>query len=248
MAVEWVICEDDGRLLARLSGPLDRHAVSSVRGALLKCLAEEPDALIVDVAGLIVHDRLSLAVFTAVMRQAALWPGTPVLLCAPSPHTAGLLRAAVYRRIPIFPTVDVARNEARNHRVVLPTVSDELLPVAGAARQARNVATDACLRWDLVHLIGPSSMVAGELVSNVVEHAGTMMTLRLSLTERYLQIAVRDGSTAEPRLDGGSPLCPATGRGLRLVDAVARSWGSLPATGGKVVWASLARNEAAVGA
>jgi hypothetical protein len=35
---------------------------------------------------------------------------------------------------------------------------------------------------------------------------------------------------------------------LRLVDAVARSWGSLPATGGKVVWASLARNEAAVGA
>lgn len=244
MAVECAIAEDDGRLLARLSGSLDRHAVSSVRGALLKCLAEEPDALIIDLAGLVVHDRLSLAVFTAVIRQAALWPGTPVLLCAPSPQTACLLRAAAYRRCPIFPTVQAARHEALNHRVVLPTISDELLPVTGAARQARNVATDACIRWNLVHLIGPSSMVAGELVSNVVEHAATMMTLRLSLTERYLQIAVRDGSVAQPRLRGGSPLLPATGRGLRLVDAITRSWGTLPATGGKVVWASLARNEA----
>jgi hypothetical protein len=41
-------------------------------------------------------------------------------------------------------------------------------------------------------------------------------------------------------LDGGGPGAAATGRGLHLVDAMASSWGFLPATDGKVVWATLA--------
>ena len=117
MAVECAIGEDDGRLLARLSGRWTGRPSTPSR-CLLKCLAEEPDALIIDVAGLIVHDRLSLAVFTAVMRQAALLAGhagaavcaVPAarLTCCVRPRTAGC---------PIFPTVEGARREARNHRV-----------------------------------------------------------------------------------------------------------------------------------
>jgi anti-anti-sigma regulatory factor len=239
VAVRCPVIQDDGRLLVRLDGRLDRSGTGDVRKTLLKCLAEHPEALIVDVSRLRVADFLELTVFLAVIRQAALWPGTPVLLCAPSPHTAGLLGRAAYRRIPVFADVDAARDEARHHRAVLPSISDVIPPVAGAARQARNVATDACLRWNLPMLVGPAGLVAGELVSNAVAHAETMMTVRLSLSPRLLHVAVRDGSIAEARLPAAESRTSGTGWGLRLVDAVALSWGSLPATGGKVVWAVL---------
>ena len=56
------------------------------------------------------------------------------------------------------------------------------------------MATEACLRWDLPHLIAPASLIASELVSNVVDHAHTMMTLRLSLRQRFLTSPSADGS------------------------------------------------------
>lgn len=233
------VTDDHGGLLARLTGGLDLSTVSRVKAALFKCLAEQPDALLVDVSALRIADELALTVFTTVVRQAAMWPGTPVLFCAPSPATAAMF-AAAYRRLPLYATVQAARDQVRDNRLVLPWLTDELLPMTGAARQGRNVATEACVRWSLPHLVGPASLVAGELVTNAVVHAGTMMTLRLSLSRRYLHMAVRDGSSAEPVL-GPDPAPDAlAGRGLHLVDAVAASWGFLPTDGGKVVWATLA--------
>lgn len=240
MAVACTVLDDrGGRLLARLIGELDLASVSTVRVALLKCLAEQPTALLVDISGLVIEDSRAPAVFTAVIRQAATWPGTPVLICAPAPPTAALLATAPYRRLPVCATVATARDAARQGRVVMPSMSDDLLPAAGAARQGRNIATEACMRWGLPHLMAPSCLVAGELIANGVVHARTMMTLRLSLSRRYLHISVRDGSTVEPVWGRSSPLDAATGRGLRLVTAAARTWGSLPVEGGKVVWASL---------
>jgi anti-anti-sigma regulatory factor len=240
MAVQCTVSSEDGLMFAHLEGPLDGHGIAALRNNLLKCLAEQPEALIVDLAGVLMLDPLAMTVFVAVRRQAALWPGTPVLLCAPSAPTAAVLCRAAYRQIPVFADADAARTEARNHRVVLPSVRDELLPVVGAARLARDVVTDACLRWNLPHLVGPASTVAGEFVANAVTHAATTMALRLSLSERYLHVAVRDGSPAEPVLDGAGPAASGGGLGLHLVEAVSSSWGFLPATDGKVVWATLA--------
>jgi anti-anti-sigma regulatory factor len=240
MTVTCSVTQDGGLLRADLAGPLDGHGVAALRRSLLKCLAEQPDALIIDVSRLRVLDPVAMTVFVAVARQATSWPGTPVMLCAPTPHTRTLLGRAAFRQLPVFVDAAAARSDARHHRVTLPSLRDELLPVTGAARQARNMATDACLRWELPDLIGPASTVMGELVTNAVVHAATVLTARLSLTDRYLHIAVRDGSVAVPRLHVGSTAAPTTGRGLRLVEAVTTSWGSLPADGGKVVWASLA--------
>jgi anti-sigma regulatory factor (Ser/Thr protein kinase) len=139
----------------------------------------------------------------------------------------------------VFTTLDAGRARARLERHTLPMLSDELLPIAGAARQARNVATDACMRWSLPELLAPASLIANELVSNVVDHAHTMMTLRVTLRPRYLQIAVRDGATGEPVLRTLAGATERRGRGLLLVKATANSWGWLPTQDGKVVWASL---------
>jgi anti-anti-sigma regulatory factor len=238
VTVDCTTQDDGGRLIARLSGVLSRSNVSQTRSLLLKCLAEQPRALLVDLTDLFVAEPLALHVFTAVVRQAARWPGTPVLLCGPQPQTARLLDSAAYRRLQIFATIKAARDHLGRGGHGLPTIAEDLLPVSGAARQSRNVATDACLRWELPDLVAPASLICSELVSNAVDHAATMMTLRLSVGNGYLFIAVRDGSPAEPVLAARSPTA-ARGRGLRLVSAVAHRWGFLPARDGKVVWASL---------
>jgi len=246
MTVEFRMDPVDGALVARLGGALTLADVADVRTNLLKCLAEQPATLLVDLGDLWVVDPLALTVFTAAVRQAGRWPGTPVLFCSPTPSTARLLTAPAYRRLTVLASLDAGRAQAATGTHGLPTISEELLPVTGSARRGRDVTTDACLRWDLPHLIAPASLVASELIGNVVDHVHTMMTLRVSRWERYLLIAVRDGSAAEPSTEVTlPPPYMVGGRGLYLVDSIAHSWGCLPARDGKVVWASLAVNGSA---
>ena len=231
---------DDPVLVAGLSGHLTLADVAGVHTSLMKCLAEQPRALLVDLAELTVGDPLALTVLSAVARQAGRWPGTPVLFCAPVAETARLLSAPAYRRLPVVNEVEAGRRQAALGAHGPPVVSEALLPVAGSARRGRDVVTDACLRWDLAQLIAPASLVASELIGNVVDHAHTMMTLQVSRSQRYLFIAVRDGSVVEPpaTVTLPDPRSP-SGRGLYLVGDTAHSWGFLPASDGKVVWASL---------
>jgi hypothetical protein len=79
--------------------------------------------------------------------------------------------------------------------------------------RARDLATKACFRWELGHLIGPASLITNELVANAVAHAHTMIDVRLTLGRRHLLIAVRDGSPAVPLLDNSAPHVTLTGRG-----------------------------------
>lgn len=238
MTVDYTVAGGGAELVATLTGNLCLPDAAQVRTHLFKCLAEQPDALFVDLTGLTVEEPLALAIFSAVNRQAARWPGIPVLYCAPIPSVRDMLADGACRRLPVAASVDAARDTVRDDGHVVPSLIDDLLPIAGAARQARNIATEACSRWDLPGLIAPASVIAGELVTNVVDHANTMATLRISLRRRYVTIGVRDGSTEAPRR---VPPGPVGGRGLMLVEAMAHSWGWLPVEGGKVVWASLSR-------
>jgi anti-sigma regulatory factor (Ser/Thr protein kinase) len=86
-------------------------------------------------------------------------------------------------------------------------------------------------------------VVAGELVTNAVVHAQTMIDFRVTLGRRYLIVAVRDGSDVLPVQP--PPACdkPDGPRGLLLVNSLAHRWGTLPAYSGKVVWATLSRRD-----
>ncbi|GAB3974129.1 ATP-binding protein [Plantactinospora veratri] len=221
-------------LLARLTGDLALVTTATVRAGLLQCLAEQPDALLVDLSEMLVRESPALSVFGTVARQAAMWPGTPVLLCAPDPGTAKLLAGGAFGQLAVFGSAREAVAVKPGRRP--PSVGELLLPLAGSARRARDVVTEACGRWELPNLVAPVSIVATELVANAVAHAQTMMDLRISLCRSQVMLSVRDGSTVEPRLSHPSPES-AAGRGLMLVDATARRWGSLPTDGGKVVWA-----------
>jgi anti-sigma regulatory factor (Ser/Thr protein kinase) len=118
-------------------------------------------------------------------------------------------------------------------------VFEELLPVSGAAWHARNVVTDACLRWDLPDLVGSAALIISELVSNVVDHARTVMTIEVAHRDSHLYLAVHDGASAPPvvRELAGDAL---HGRGLMLVAATATTWGYDYREHGKTVWATVA--------
>ncbi|WIM99464.1 ATPase [Actinoplanes oblitus] len=236
-SLSWAIEDRDGCVIVAVRGRLDLRGAPGLRTALLKCLAEQPRALLVDLAGMSLGDETSPALFTAVTRLATDWPGTPVLLCAPQPDVSRLLSRGRFGTLQVRAEVGEAVLEVCATGAVPPVIRDQLLPAAGAARHARDLAAEACVRWGVPHLVGPASVVATELVSNAVEHAGTMITLQFLHRPRHLHVVVRDGSPAMP-----VPAVSDTneGRGLLLVESLAVHWGALPARDGKVVWATLA--------
>lgn len=239
-ALSWTTGELSGCAIVTVQGRLELALAHLLQGALQKCLAEQPAAVLADLSAMSLVEETALSVFTAVHRQAAIWPGTPVLLCGPRPEVAGLLSRHRYGSLQVRSDVGTAVYEVIRDGAVVPMITDQLLPIGGASRHARDLATAACVQWDLPELIGPASVVVTELVTNAVEHANTMITLQLVRRPRYLHIAVRDGSARPPeaRLPEGDQL--ERGRGLLLVDSLAVDWGWMPTKDGKVVWATLA--------
>ena len=225
---------DDAVIVVTVCGDLTHENAARVRSVLLKCLSDQPGAILVDLSGMTVSAPIALTVFAAITRQAASWPGIPVLICAAQPAVAAILDRGGPARLVRHPTLAAARTGLVSRIQAPPLVVDDLLPVPGAARHARNMVTEACARWSLPHLTGPASLIVNELVANVIDHVGSMMTVRVSLRSRYLHISVRDGSAHMP----GKEARPATS-GLGLVASLATGWGCLSTGDGKVMWAVL---------
>ncbi|BFU42528.1 ATP-binding protein [Krasilnikovia sp. MM14-A1004] len=222
--------------VVRFTGVLAGSEAAAVRTALLDVLAEAPQALIVDVADLTVKDADAPGVLRRVARETTVWPATHLILATPDPapwQDAGLS---------VCPSVTAAAASLGSPRPGR-RLELELEPVVGAARRARELVTEACARWDLPELAGAGSIVVTELANNVVAHARTPMTVLLSRYADTMAVAVRDHSAGQPRFAGRVAPTAYGGRGLLLIDAVTRSWGSLPLSDGKVVWAILAAEE-----
>lgn len=222
-----------------LTGQLDLSTAAHARSALHKVLAEQPEAMMIDLAGLVVTDDLALTVFTALGRAAAAWPGCPVLLCAPDPEVfADLHRIAVSRALPVYR--DRASALAAAKKPAVPRRFDaRLWGAPSAAAAARDIVAQACAGWQLPHLIDDAQVVITELVSNAVRHAEGDLRLLVLLRDRLLHLSVADTSEEQPHLILPDPETGEGGRGLLLIDAIAAAWGSSPTTDGKVVWATL---------
>ncbi|WP_436532427.1 STAS domain-containing protein [Actinoplanes sp. HUAS TT8] len=227
------------RTVVRIDGDLCAASVPQVRTMLLRCLAGRPDAVIVELGAMTVVEPPALSVFGTVARQAAMSPGTPLLLSEPSDQVAGWFASGRFGRVPVLATTDEALGVQPGDQT--PWLADSLLPVSGSTAYARKMAVEACARWNLGQLTDPARIVAGELVTNAVVHAQTLIDLRFSLGRRYLLVAVRDGSCEIPRKADAQSLEPGAPRGLFLVSHYAKRWGTVPAEGGKVVWAALRR-------
>jgi hypothetical protein len=226
---------DDGQPypVVRLIGVLDAGTAPGARSAVLDRLAEEPEALLIDVFEVTVAEPAAVAVLSDVAGDTADWPAAHLAICAPD--SDGVWKSS---GLPVWSSRSAAATalgppEPSNR------LSLALDPVVGAARRARGLITEACARWGRPDLTGPAVIVVTEMVNNVVAHARTAMVVRVALRGECMTVAVRDHHPNVPRFTGPVPPTSYGGRGLLLIDSVSRRWGNLRLDDGKVVWAIL---------
>ncbi|MDV5148108.1 SpoIIE family protein phosphatase [Streptomyces sp. SBC-4] len=113
-----------------------------------------------------------------------------------------------------------------------------LEPEDAAPGRARRLARRALARWDLEELTDSVELLISEVVTNAVRYAERPVTLRLLKTD-VLRCEVGDDSPQLPRQRRARDTDEG-GRGLFLVNRLARRWGATRLSGGKVVWFELA--------
>ncbi|HVW34697.1 MAG TPA: ATP-binding protein [Acidimicrobiia bacterium] len=104
--------------------------------------------------------------------------------------------------------------------------------------EARHFVTETLRTWGCTPLVDDAAVIASELATNAMLHARTDFTVTVSRRASVVRIAVRDASCDPPKRRRGKPSAP-SGRGLRLVEALASDWGTDFRADGKVVWAQL---------
>jgi anti-anti-sigma factor len=230
---------DHPLMVVRPRGVLDAYTAPDLRATLLNCLADQPGGILIDATDLIVGDDVGLAVLATVAQQSARWPGARIVLASPTPDFAvAAERMGVTRHVPLCPDEAAARLELSGWPDA-PTLRQRIEPDRNAPGLARTAVAEFCQAHGVGGDGDAAQLVASELVTNAVVHAGTSIDLTLRLVPPMLHIAVRDGADGQVRITGAASESAESGRGLLLVDALATAWGSLVPNSGKVVWATV---------
>jgi hypothetical protein len=222
------------RVVVRFTGALDRRAVVHVRRILSAYLAR-PGRVIVDVSEVGLEWPPGVDVFPAVLTAAGGWPVACLVLSGPNARMREELDA---RGVPPMVPV-VAQGESAERRLLMRPKrvyrQVHLPPDLAAPRAAREFLRQTCEAC-----LPAAAVVVTELVTNVVEHAGTPCRLGLALDRSGFEVTVRDfrpGPAPRPR---PRPLEARRGRGLHLVASLADEWDTVRHTDGKTVWVRLA--------
>lgn len=221
----------------RLTGTLDVVTGDALQQSVRRSLAAEPDRLLIDVSRLRIGDPLGLAALSAVVCHNADWPEVPITLCgADRATTSAISEAPECADLEYAPSIRAA---LAGTAPATSRIRARFRPVPDACRQARTLVTQACEAWQQSDVAGTATLIATELVANVVRHAHTTMEFTLGHHDGRITMAVRDGSRRMPQALDPSLTDPG-GRGLRLVRDLSDTWGVLPVPDGKIVWTHLA--------
>jgi anti-sigma regulatory factor (Ser/Thr protein kinase) len=223
--------DGDSRALApdRLTTDEDLRALHD---AVLVALADA-DTVVCDLTAC--HVELAATELADTLAGAATkvedWPGAVVTVVAPQGDVQSQLAGRLPAPLP-------ARSVRAARRV--------LEPVLRAPALGRAFLREILAGWPAGGHQDDALVVVDELVANAVLHAGTEVELRFALQDDRLGIAVADRAPARPSV-GRPGESAESGRGLLLVDALARSWHVLPRRGGgKVIRAVLVASAAPV--
>jgi histidine kinase-like protein len=232
---------DDTTLVVPV-GLLTLAASQMLRTKLLACMADQPAAVIVDLAMMRAEAPYLLSAFGSVARASARWSGVPLLLVSDSSTDQRLwmTTTALTQLVRVYPTHALALG-AIDTPVPRTLFARVLAPSPESARIARRSVDSMVAYWGCLPSVDDAVLVADELVSNAIIHGHGPVVLRMELRHRVLTVSVADDSAIPPvlhRADGNGNGGTGRGHGLRLVEALTRRWGTTPTTsGGKIVWA-----------
>jgi sigma-B regulation protein RsbU (phosphoserine phosphatase) len=118
------------------------------------------------------------------------------------------------------------------------TRTAETLPPTGrSASRARRLVEAAVAEYGHEDLADEALLLATELVTNAVVHAGTDLELIVEADAAMLRVEVIDHSPGRlPVVSGGPSELREGGRGIFLLDSLATEWGTRHFAAGKAVW------------
>jgi len=227
-------------IVVKVVGLLSVATVPPVRTTLLKCVAECPTAIIIDLSRCDYTSPAMLTVFPAVARIVRPQPTVALLIWRPGRELPGGERAAL-GSVACYPTMELAVAAASAARTLVRRSVDHLPRSPAAPGRARAIVREACERWQVASLRPSAELIVSELVTNGVTHGGTDVELDIALRNDFLHIRVRDDSTVQlvPRMPSAGSPATIGGRGLYLVGLYSTAWGYVVGATGKVVWATL---------
>ena len=121
-----------------------------------------------------------------------------------------------------------------------------LLPYASAsvAVARQRLAADLNAAGIYAGAVGDAVLVVSELLSNAIRHArplpGSNVQVAWALDDDAVEVEVSDGGAATRPTHAQPTVSSLGGRGLDIVEYLARTWGVRSDDGGLTVWAVLA--------
>lgn len=115
---------------------------------------------------------------------------------------------------------------------------------------ARAFLTQLLHGWEVAdEVIDDASLLTTELMSNAVEHGSGVVELEIAVQDGLLHIGVHDDSVELPTQQDAASSSLEGGRGIWLVESIARDWGSesRDREPGKTVWFELTTLRAPTG-
>jgi anti-sigma regulatory factor (Ser/Thr protein kinase) len=125
-------------------------------------------------------------------------------------------------------------------------VGSVLLPYAPAsvAVARRRLAADLTAAGIFAGAVGDAVLVVSELLSNAIRHArplpGASVQVAWVLADDAVEVAVSDGGAPTRPTTAQATVSSLGGRGLDIVEYLARTWGVRTDAAGITVWAILA--------
>jgi len=222
----------------RARGLVDERSASDLRAALMEGLLDQPSLLVLDVSQVRAVDG-AMDTVAAVAREAQVWPGARLALLGAGPNAPDALRRlGVAAFVSTFNDASTAAVAAAALRAP-PRASRRIEPTDAAPGEAREVVRELSAAHGVNGEPAAAELVASELVTNAVMHAGTPIDFTVRLLDGCVHIAVRDENPNPARITGYVSDSDEHGRGLLVVDALATSWGTVFPGIGKIVWAAV---------
>jgi anti-sigma regulatory factor (Ser/Thr protein kinase) len=232
----WSLEEHDTAVTLVLRGALTRRSGNDLDRVLRKALLDR-GRLVVDVTQVRVLWRPALAVFATAISCAGGWPLARLVVVDAEGGVTQELRASGRSDDVVLAADRAAGWRAMDRRPARVRRASELPCDTTAPGYARVLVREACAEWAIDDDVDRIVVVANELVTNAVQHAGDQLVLHLGYDRRGLTVGVRDGSVCagvRPETE------PAAERfGLRVVASLSDRWGVLHHDDGKTVWALL---------